>query len=173
MKVLALSSTYEPLGVINWEKAITLLCSGKVFILSEYEREVRSPNHALKVPSVIAFRHNKRARTKTVRFSRNNIWIRDEGRCQYCGTNVSSKNFTLDHVVPRANGGSTIWTNVVACCYACNQRKGDKTPAQAGMRLLRQPVKPQTLPYVYEVECYKDYKNAMPESWKFWLGEAV
>lgn len=173
MKVLALSHTYEPLGVIPWERAITLLCSGKVNILSEYEREVRSPTCTMRVPSVVVFRHNRRAKTKTVRFSRNNIWIRDEGRCQYCGINVTSKEFTLDHVTPRTAGGTTIWTNVVACCYQCNQKKGDKSPAQAGMRLLRQPVKPATLPYVYEVECYREYKNAMPESWKFWLGEAV
>jgi 5-methylcytosine-specific restriction endonuclease McrA len=173
MKVLALSHTYEPLGVIDWDKAITLLCSGKVNVLSEYEREVRSPSTTLKIPSVVVFRHNKRAKTKTVRFSRNNIWIRDEGKCQYCGKHVSTKEFTLDHVVPRTNGGTTIWSNVVTCCYPCNQKKGDKSPSQANMRLLRQPIKPLSLPYVYEVECYKDYKTSMPESWKFWLGETV
>ena len=171
MKVLALSHTYEPLGVINWERAVTLLFSGKVQTLAEYEREVHSPSQSFKIPSVIVFRYNKRTRVKSVRFSRNNVWIRDEGKCQYCDNYVSSKNFTLDHVVPKTRGGGTHWTNVVTCCYSCNQKKGDKTPAGAGMRLLRQPTKPLSLPYVHEVDCYKDHYNNMPESWKFWLGE--
>jgi 5-methylcytosine-specific restriction endonuclease McrA len=171
MKVLALSHTYEPLGVINWERAITLVFSGKAQTLAEYEREVRSPTHSMRVPSVVVFRNNRRMRVKSVRFSRNNVWIRDEGRCQYCGQAVSAKDFTLDHVTPKTRGGGTTWTNVVTCCYDCNQRKGDKTPATAGMRLLRQPSKPLSLPYIYEVDCYKDYYANMPESWKFWLGE--
>lgn len=170
MKVLALSHTYEPLGLIGWERAITLVCSGKVQTLSEYEREVRSPTVSFRVPSVVVFRNNKRGRAKSIRFSRMNVWIRDEGKCQYCLKNVSSQDFTLDHVLPRKLGGTTIWTNVVTCCYLCNQRKGDKSVAQANMRLLRQPVKPQSLPYISEVENYKDYPSSIPESWKIWLG---
>ena len=95
MKVLALSHTYEPLGIINWDRAITLLTSGKVNILSEYDREVRSPSTSMRVPSVVVFRNNKRGRAKSVRFSRMNVWIRDEGRCQYCQKNVTSREFTF------------------------------------------------------------------------------
>ena len=172
MKVLALSHTYEPLGVIGWERAVTLLTSGKVHCLANYDGEVRSPSVSMKIPSVVVFRHNKKNRVKSVRFSRNNVWIRDEGRCQYCNLAVPSREFTLDHVVPRVRGGQTIWNNVVTCCYPCNQKKGDKALSQTNMRLLRQPSKPAILPYVYEVDCYGDYRKDMPESWKFWLGAA-
>lgn len=171
MKVLALSHTYEPLGVVNWEKAITLLCSGKAKTLSEYDTEVRSPSVSFRVPSVIVFNYNKRNRVKSARFSRKNVWVRDGGKCQYCLRQVNSQEFTLDHVVPRKNGGTTVWNNVVTCCYSCNQHKGDKTPQQAGMKLHKHPVKPDSLPYIQDLEFY-NYGNKIPESWRFWLGEA-
>jgi 5-methylcytosine-specific restriction endonuclease McrA len=170
MKVLTLSHTYEPLGVINWEKAITLLTSGKVKTLSEYDEEVRSPSISFKIPSVIVFNHNKRNKVKSVRFSRKNVWVRDEGKCQYCGIGVNSQEFTIDHVTPRVRGGTTVWNNVVTCCYPCNQKKGDKTLLQAGMKLRKNPIKPDTLPYIQDIEFY-NFGTKIPESWKFWLGE--
>lgn len=172
MKVLTLSHTYEPLGVINWEKAISLLCAGKVKTLSEYDQEVRSPSTSFRVPSVIVFHYNKRNRVKSARFSRKNVWVRDNGKCQYCLRQVNSQNFTLDHVVPRKNGGTTVWNNVVTCCYDCNQKKGDKTPQQAGMKLYAPPSKPETLPYMQDLEYY-NISTAVPESWKFWLGDQL
>ena len=171
MKVLTLSSTYEPLGVVDWEKAINLLFSGKVLALSEYEQEIRSPTVSMKIPSVVVFKHNKNKRIKSVRFSRKNVWIRDEGRCQYCSQLVSIKNFTLDHVVPRTLGGSTMWTNVVTCCALCNQKKGDKLLHKCGMSLRKVPIKPSSLPYVQDVEFFYNFQTAIPDDWKFWLGE--
>jgi len=172
MKVLALSHTYEPLGIVNWEKAITLLCSGKAKTLSEYDAEVHSPSVSFRVPSVIVFNYNRRNRVKSARFSRKNVWVRDGGKCQYCLKQVNSQEFTLDHVVPRKNGGTTVWNNVVTCCYSCNQKKGDKSPQQAGMKLHKFPVKPDALPYVQDLEFY-NYGTKIPESWRFWLGEAA
>jgi len=171
MKVLTLSSTYEPLGVVDWEKAINLLFSGKVLALSEYEQEIRSPTVSMKIPSVVVFKHNKHKRIKSVRFSRKNVWIRDEGRCQYCSQLVSIKSFTLDHVVPRTLGGSTMWTNVVTCCALCNQKKGDKLLHKCGMSLRKVPIKPSSLPYVQDVEFFYNFQTAIPDDWKFWLGE--
>lgn len=173
MKVLTLSPTYEPLGVIDWEKAITLFCSGKVHVLSEYERAIRSPTTEIKIPSVVVFKRGKNSKRNSIRFSRKNVWIRDEGRCQYCGCEVSIKNFTLDHVVPRTLGGTTVWTNVVTCCASCNQRKGDKLLHKCGMKLRKTPSKPATLPYVQDVDYYAGYNNKMPEDWKFWLGDTI
>lgn len=170
MKVLTLSSTYEPLGVVDWEKAVSLVFSGKVHTLSEYDRVVHSPSTSIKVPSVIVFKHNKHKRVKSVRFSRKNVWIRDEGRCQYCSQQVSIKDFTLDHVVPRTLGGSTMWTNVVTCCTRCNQVKGDKLLHKCGMNLIKVPIKPSSLPYVQDVEFY-NFESSVPDDWKFWLGE--
>ena len=171
MKVLTLSSNYEPLGVVDWEKAMTLLFSGKVKTLSEYEETVRSPNLEFKIPSVIVFNHTKAKRINSVRFSRKNIWIRDEGRCQYCLKYVSSKDFTLDHVMPRKDGGKTTWSNVVTCCSNCNQKKADKPLAKCGMKLFRDPSKPRSLPYVQDVDFFYNFQHHIPESWKFWLGE--
>ena len=171
MKVLTLSSTYEPLGVVDWEKAVSLVFAGKVSTVSEYDKTINSPNLSIKIPSVIVFRHNKHRRVKSVRFSRKNVWIRDEGRCQYCGTAVSIKNFTLDHVLPRTAGGLTIWSNVVTCCSNCNQKKADKPLAKCGMKLLQAPCKPTNLPYVQDVEFFYNFQAHIPEDWKFWLGE--
>lgn len=170
MKVLTLSHTYEPLGVVNWEKAITLLFQNKVKTVSEYETEVRSPSTSFRIPSVIVFNHNKRNRVKSVRFSRKNVWVRDDGKCQYCNAAVNSQEFTLDHIVPRTRGGTTIWTNVVTCCYACNQKKGDKTLQQAGMKLLKPARKPDSLPYIQDIQFY-NIESKIPECWKFWLGQ--
>ena len=171
MKVLTLSSNYEPLGVVDWEKAVTLFYSGKVQILSEYDRLIRSTSDELRVPSVVVFKHSRHKRIKSVRFSRKNVWIRDEGRCQYCSKPVSIKDFTLDHITPRTSGGKTSWTNVVTCCTPCNQKKADKPLAKCGMKLLRDPQKPHSLPYVQDVEFFYNFQQAIPESWKFWLGE--
>jgi len=170
MKVLALSQTYEPLGVIAWEKAMTLMLSGKVFPLAESERIIRSTTKEFRVPSVVAFKFNKKARVKSVRFSRRNVWIRDEGKCQYCGINVGMSDFTLDHVIPKTHNGKTVWNNVVTCCVPCNQKKADKSLQQIGMRLIKPVVKPSTLPYVQDVEFYFNHGNSLPEEWKFWLG---
>jgi 5-methylcytosine-specific restriction endonuclease McrA len=171
MKVLTLSSAYEPLGVVDWEKAVTLLFAGKAKALSEYDHEIHSPSVSLKIPSVIVFNHNRHKRINSVRFSRKNVWIRDEGRCQYCRKSVSTKDFTLDHIVPRTIGGTTTWTNVVTCCSTCNQKKGDKPLNKSGLSLVKNPTKPSSLPYVQDVEYFYNFQAALPESWKFWLGE--
>ena len=170
MKVLTLSHTYEPLGVISWEKAINLVFSGKVLTLAEYDRKVSSPTYSMKVPSVIVFKSSKRVRAKLARFSRKNVWVRDEGKCQYCGIHVPPDGYTLDHVVPKTRGGTTHWGNVVTCCYTCNQKKGDKSVQQAGMKLLKPVVKPQVLPYIHDVEFHADHKQ-LPQEWKYWLGQ--
>lgn len=171
MKVLTLSQAYEPLGVIDWNKAINLYFLGKVHVLSEYEKEIHSPSITMKIPSVIVFRGGRHKKVNSVRFSRKNVWIRDEGRCQYCNTPVSIKNFTLDHVHPRTLGGKSSWTNVVTCCVPCNQRKADRTLARSGLKLLKQPIKPNSLPYVQDVEHFYGFQAYIPEDWKFWLGE--
>lgn len=171
MKVLTLSPSYEPLGVVDWEKAISLLYNGKVHVLSEYERLISSPSTQIRVPSVIVFKNGKRHKKNSVRFSRKNIWIRDEGRCQYCGLDVSIKDFTIDHVIPKTLGGGTMWTNVVTCCATCNQKKGDKLAHRCGMSLKSIPVKPSSLPFVQDSEHYFNNSNRIPDDWKFWLGE--
>ena len=91
MKVLALSNTYEPIAVIPWEKAISLVFSGKVYTLASYNKEIHSPSTTMNLPSVIVFKNGKRSKINCASFSRKNVWVRDEGKCQYCGVSVSSE----------------------------------------------------------------------------------
>lgn len=169
MKVLALSNTYEPIGVIPWEKAISLVFSGKVYTLASYNKEIHSPTTSMNLPSVIVFKNGKRAKINCARFSRKNVWVRDEGKCQYCGVQVSAEKYTLDHIVPKARGGQTNWLNVVTCCQKCNQRKGDKSLTQVGMKLLKPVVKPATLPYMQDMQFHTEMSR-IPDDWKFYLG---
>lgn len=171
MKVLTLASNYEPLGVVSWERAINLIFSNKVITLEEYDSIIRSPSVTMKIPAVIVFKNNKRGKQKnSVRFSRKNVWVRDEGRCQYCGDHVSVSTFTIDHVTPKTAGGKTVWENVVACCYECNQKKGDKHLKDLNFKLIKMPKKPSRLPYIQEIsDGYYNLEKNIPQSWKFYL----
>ena len=171
MKVLTLASNYEPLGVVSWERAISLIFSNKVTTLEEYENIIRSPSLTMKIPAVIVFKNNKRGKQKnSVRFSRKNVWIRDEGKCQYCQKYVSIATFTIDHVNPKTAGGKTVWENVVTCCYDCNQEKGDKQLKDVNFKLIKLPKKPNRLPYIQEItDGHYNLEKNIPQSWKFYL----
>ncbi len=163
---LVLSTSYEPVARVSWQKAITLLCSGKVEVVEEYDDEVvRSVTLELKAPSVVRFMKGVRARRKALRFSRENVLARDDGRCQYCARRLSRPEATYDHVVPRMQGGRTSWENVVIACVRCNQRKGGRTPEQAGMKLLSLPRKPKELPGGFRVT----FDGSVPLAWKSWV----
>jgi len=97
---------------------------------------------ALKVPRVLVLQAFDRMPRNTVRFSRNNIYLRDDFTCQYCGLRLSRSKLNLDHVKPKSQGGRTNWTNIVCSCVSCNLEKGGRTPEQAGMVLARQPKRP-------------------------------
>lgn len=171
MKVLALSSNYEPLGIISWHKAVTLLFTNKVTALEEYKEIINSPSITMRMPAVILFKSNKRGKRKnSIRFSRKNVWLRDEGKCQYCNKSVSFDTFTIDHVIPKTAGGKSIWENVVVSCYGCNQKKGEKSLNELSFKLIKLPKKPNNLPYVQEVtNNYNETSNNIPLEWKFYL----
>jgi 5-methylcytosine-specific restriction endonuclease McrA len=99
-RVLALGSNYEPVGTISWKKAVNLIFSNKATTLAEYDEEISSPSYSMKVPSVVVYKANKWKMVNSVRFSRKNVWVRDEGKCQYCLTDVRLDSFTIDHVNP-------------------------------------------------------------------------
>ena len=144
-QVLLLNITYEPLRIINWKKAITMLCLGKVEVIEEYSREIHSVSFTVKLPSVVRLlRLVKRPKTP-VKFSRQNIYARDRYRCQYCGARFATEDLTYDHVIPKSRGGKTQWKNIVTCCIDCNRKKGGMTPAQAGLPLLKKPTRPSWL----------------------------
>ena len=100
----------------------------------------------LRVPEVVTLTDYDRLPAAAVSFSRRNIFKRDHYTCQYCGVQPGGEELTIDHVVPRAQGGTSTWTNCVLACVACNKRKADRTPDQAGMRLRKQPIRPNWKP---------------------------
>lgn len=143
---LLLTPWFSPHKVLTWEKAISMLYTGDVEVLQEYEDTIRSPSISMKMPAVVRLKRHLGNTKRGIKFSRQNLLARDGYRCQYCGAKKGAHELNYDHVVPRAQGGKTDWSNIVMACYACNTRKGGRTPEQAGMRLIARPVKPKTLP---------------------------
>ena len=103
---------------------------------------VQTVSHPIQVPRVIRLTRFEQVARQTLRFSRRNLFARDNQRCQYCGRNLTISQMSMDHVVPRTLGGETKWDNVVCSCVACNTRKGGRTPKQAHMQLKTKPTKP-------------------------------
>jgi 5-methylcytosine-specific restriction endonuclease McrA len=165
---LLLNSTFEPLLVVSWKKAIVLLVRGKVEVLEEYDRAIRGVTISLKLPAVIRLKTHIRKRTPIVKFSRQNLYTRDKVKCQYCGSHFEPSALTYDHVVPRSRGGQTDWTNVVTCCLPCNLKKGGRTPEEAGMRLIRKPRAPIWIPLLTISLGLKE----TPLPWKSYLYES-
>ena len=142
--VLVLNSTYEPIHVTAVRRALVLMLKGVAQMEETGPARVHSAREALPVPSVIRLLTYRHIPQQTRALSRKNILLRDRYTCQFCGKQFSSSDLTLDHVMPRSRGGPTSWENLVACCYECNNRKGDRTPEEAGIQLERRP-RPFTL----------------------------
>jgi 5-methylcytosine-specific restriction endonuclease McrA len=169
-RTLLLSQGYEPIKVISWQRAITLLSLGKVEVIEEYANEVRTMSLVIKVPAVVRLLRAFRRHAKPVKFSRVNIYARDGYRCQYCGVRCGISELTYDHVIPRAKGGKTTWDNIVTCCYPCNGKKGNRTPHEAKMALRTQPTRPQWVPAV----TIRVSTRSVPDAWRdylYWTGE--
>lgn len=164
-QTLVLDMGYQPHRVVSWQRAVELLFMGKVEVLESYDDDIRSVSITIKMPAVVRLLR-KVSRKRSIRFSRVNVATRDEYRCQYCGEHFPLKKLTYDHVVPRAQGGKTRWENIVCACYHCNERKADRTPGQAGMRLLKAPVKPSWLPVV---TLQVDLRATIPDQWASWV----
>lgn len=169
-QTLILNQSFTPHEVVDWKEAVTRMFGGKIQVVAQYDEilahidrgTLRSfPELALalrqvigtdvesievKVPAVaVLMRHIKPVKTG-VKFSKVNVYARDKHRCQYCGLRFPASKLNYDHVVPRSQGGRTVWENVVASCWPCNSAKANRTPAQAGLRLLNAPLRPRTLP---------------------------
>ncbi len=137
--VLVLNATYEPVNVCAARRAIVLILKGAASAEEELNGIVHSASIALRIPSVIRLLEYRRIPYEARALSRKNILIRDRHTCQFCNRVLPASELTLDHVLPRSQGGKSTWENLVACCHACNNQKGDRTPAAARMKLLRQP----------------------------------
>lgn len=170
METLVLDVGYQPIRRVPWEDAIVWVLEKVVEVVDEYpDKYIRTVSWAVKMPSIVRFLRAT-PRKRAIKFSRQNVYTRDEGRCQYCSRRVARDEFTYEHVTPRVLGGKTTWENVVVACTPCNQQKAGRTPEQAGMRLLSTPVKPRRLS---NVPREMRYERGMPEQWKAWLRDAV
>jgi 5-methylcytosine-specific restriction endonuclease McrA len=142
--VLVLNATFEPLNVVSLRRAVVLLLKEKAEVVEATEDHIRSARLSLDVPLVIRLVYFVRVPHRIpLPLTRRTVMARDRYTCQYCGTQPAKSNLTLDHVTPRSRGGSTHWDNVVTACIPCNQRKGDRTPHEAGLRLLARPDRPR------------------------------
>lgn len=160
-RTLLLTPWMSPHKVISWEMAVRLQYTNKVDVLETYDEEISSPSVTWRVPAVVRLRKPMSTMKRGVKFSRVNVFTRDGFRCQYCGLKKGMLELNYDHVLPRIQGGKTNWTNIVTSCYPCNDHKGSRTPAQAGMKLLKVPVKPAKLPQSYLTLD----RRSMPEVW--------
>jgi len=143
---LVLTPWMAPHQTASWQEAVTLVYLKKADALEHYDAHVSSPSMTIQLPAVVRLR-KAIVRNKTdVKFSRINVYTRDGFRCQYCGLKRPMKNLNYDHVLPRSQGGKTLWENIVTSCIPCNLKKDCKTPEQAGMHLRKRPVKPKSLP---------------------------
>jgi len=173
-RVLVLNKHYMALHIIDAKRAFSLLFKNQAEIiscddglysnhdfnswqqLSELKRHFEADEHDwistvnfdIVVPRIIRLLFYDRLPRKPVKFNRRNIYARDQNRCQYCGKKFSSSELSLDHVIPRSYNGVTTWENVVCACLKCNVRKGGRTPREAGMHLVKEPVKPRFSPVI-------------------------
>jgi 5-methylcytosine-specific restriction endonuclease McrA len=164
-QVLLLNISYEPVKVIHWERAITMLFLGKVEVIEEYNREVHSVSFTFKLPSVVRLLKMIKKNKGQVKFSRQNIYARDHYRCQYCGGRFQTEDLTYDHILPKSRGGKTVWENIVTCCMECNRKKGVRTPREASMTLIRKPVRPTWIPAVRITIGFRE----VPQTWRDYL----
>lgn len=172
--VLVLNKHFAAIRVVSARRAFTLVCKQIAEVIScedsqylsydfaswqqlsevrsRMERHrhdwVRCVRYELAVPRIIRLLFYDRLPRQEVKLNRRNIYARDRNRCQYCGRRFATSELSLDHVLPRSQGGGTSWANLVCCCVACNVRKGGRTPDQAHMRLIAEPVKPKRSPVV-------------------------
>ncbi|MFO1032361.1 MAG: HNH endonuclease [Planctomycetota bacterium] len=109
---------------------------------------IRSPSLRLAVPEVVLLTEFDRIPCHEAPFTRRNLFLRDDYTCQYCGRRCTGDHLSVDHVLPRSRGGGTSWENCVLACVGCNARKADRTLKEAGLRLLRPPVRPRWSPYL-------------------------
>ncbi len=137
--VLVLNASYEPINVCAARRALVLVLKGVASAEELSHHFVHSARKDMPMPSVIRLLEYRRIPHQTRALSRKNILMRDRYTCQYCHRTLPSSELTLDHVIPRARAGETTWENLVACCHPCNNRKGSRTPEEAGMKLARAP----------------------------------
>lgn len=161
-KVLILNQDFSAIAVCSVHKAFVLVYLNKAELVSKVQgAHLRTISEAYPVPSIIRLQRYVRLPYYGISLSRHNVMRRDNYSCQYCGT---AKNLTIDHLQPRSRGGQTAWQNLVTACSRCNARKGDRTPEEAGLKLLRKPFRP-SLQHFLQLHLSPGNKD-----WRIYLG---
>ncbi len=167
-QVLVLNLDYQPINICGTRRAIKLLYLGKAEILENRGRMLASPTGSMPYPSVIKLSRLIHRPQPQVKLSRKAVLARDGYRCQYCSRR--GVKMTIDHVIPRRLGGTFSWENLVCACHACNARKGDRSPTEAGMKLIRHPKRPGFIPYI----SYAIVDNGLgDEEWRKYLPQKL
>ena len=143
--VLVLNGNFEPLNICSIARGMTLIFLGKAEVLRYSEARVRSAEDSFAIPSVLRLHEVVRRPLPELKISRKSVLARDSYTCVYCG---SRETLTIDHVFPRHRGGENTWENVVCSCLKCNNKKGNRTPQECGLRLPHPPRKPRYIPYI-------------------------
>jgi 5-methylcytosine-specific restriction endonuclease McrA len=159
--VLLLNQNYEPLSICGLRKAVILLYLDKAEVIELDSAFIHSVNSAMQVPNVIRLFRYARAPKRKILLNRKNLLIRDNHACQYCGRHAQP--LTIDHVIPKHYGGKDTWENLVIACLTCNNRKANRTPDQAEMKLRSLPRRPN--PFFF----FQHYLGARHESWRPYL----
>ena len=194
--VLVLNKFFAAVHIVNAKRAFTMLCKESAEVVSiddgqynsydftswvdvsVFKAECELPNEdryesiktfslEVRVPKIIRLVVYDKLPKATVKFNRKNIFARDKNRCQYCGKKVPTSELSLDHVIPRTQGGTSNWKNIVCACTNCNKHKGGRRPEEAGMKLICKPVKPNHCPLI-QLKLGSNKYN----SWKQFLNNA-
>ena len=186
--VLVLNRLWQAVNVIGARRAFGLLARGHAHVVHHLEDEfqtfsmldwidfstdnppivelemVHTPSRTIRLPRVILLTFFDKLPCKELKLTRNNVFERDDDKCQYCGQIFAREQLNLDHVIPRHYGGKTTWENIVCSCVKCNTRKANRLPHEAHMRLVRKPVRPKWRPVISLV-----LGNQHREMWKDFL----
>lgn len=152
MNCIVLNLDYRPLSIISWKRAIKLLLKNtNITVLDYHEETIDSEKDSHLIPSLVVY--NKFIQIKKENSpTKRKIFLRDDRTCQYCASKLGS-DATIDHIIPASRferrADSNTWENLVACCRQCNSKKGNRTPKEAGMKLLKQP-KPFGNEWIYD-----------------------
>jgi len=163
MRTLLLDCNYFPVKIVSWQKAMVLYLTQRAEVVDHYEDKlIRTVSTSYKLPKVLRLFQTHKL-TLNVKFTRMNVFYRDQFQCQYCSLRLSANELTFDHVVPVSKNGGTNWENVVTCCKACNTAKGSKTLKASGLKLLKAPKKPRWSPEL----CLRLLEDDPVEWWNF------
>ncbi len=163
MRTLLLDCNYFPVKIISWQKAMILYLTSRAEVVDEYQDKlIRTVSTAYKLPKVLRLFQTHKL-LHNVKFTRMNVFYRDQFQCQYCSQKLNASELTFDHVIPVSLNGKTDWENVVTCCKKCNTKKGSKNLKAANMHLLKVPKKPRWSPEL----CLRLLENDPAEWWNF------